>query len=66
MCLFLLSHGSLNLKIRFFGQEVYPVARSQKHRYTDTKVHTEDILSGFQECFLQTINKDRPNTLTAT
>ena len=28
---------------------------------TDTKVNTEDTLSGFQEFFLQPINKDRSN-----
>ena len=30
-------------------------------RQTDTKVNTEDILSGFQEFFLQPIMKDRSN-----
>ena len=31
----------------------------QTTRQTDTKVNTEDTLSGFQEFFLQTIIKDR-------
>ena len=40
------------------------VAREQTPRQTDTKVNTEDTLSGFQEFFLQPIIKDRSNTLT--
>ena len=65
MCFFLMSQGSLNLKIRFLGQKVCPVARGQTDRQTDgqthTKVTTEGTLSGFQEFFLQPIIKDRPN-----
>ena len=37
----------------------------QTHRQTDTKVNTEDTLSGFQEFFLQPIIKDRCNTHNA-
>ena len=33
----------------------------QTHRQTDTKVNTEDTLSGFQDFFLQPIIKDRSN-----
>ena len=33
-------------------------------RHTDTKVNTEDTLSGFQEYFLQPIIKAQPNILT--
>ena len=65
MRFFLMSQGSLNLKIRFLGQKVCPVARGQTDRQTDgqthTKVTTEGTLSGFQEFFLQPIIKDRPN-----
>ena len=38
-----------------------PRADTQTHRQTDTKVNTEDTLSGFQEFFLQPIIKDRSN-----
>ena len=31
---------------------------------TDTKVNTDDTLSGFQDIFLQPIIKDRPNKNT--
>ena len=52
--------GSLDPKIRFLDQKVCSVARvqtqrhtdRQTHRHTDTKVNTEDTLSGFQEFFL--------------
>ena len=33
----------------------------QAHRQTDTEVNTEYTLSEFQECFFQTIIKDRSN-----
>ena len=60
-----MSKGSLNPKIRFLGQKVWPVAREQTDRRTDgrthTKVKTEGTLLGFQEFFLQPIIKDRPN-----
>ena len=36
MRFFLMSQGSLNLKIRFLGQKVCPVARGQTDRRTDT------------------------------
>ena len=35
MCFFLISQGSLNPKIRFLGQKVWHVARSQTDRQTD-------------------------------
>ena len=59
-----MSQGSLNPKIRFLGQKVWPVARSRTDRQTDTqtdRVTTEGTLSGFQDFFLQPIIKDRPN-----
>ena len=40
-----MSQGSFSPKIRFLGQKVCSVARGQ----TDTKVKTEDTLSGFQD-----------------
>ena len=66
---------SKNKKIRFLGQKFFPVPRvqtdTQTQRYTDstqtgTKVNTEDTLSGFQECFLQLIIKDRSNKTSTT
>ena len=54
-----MSQGSLDPKIRFLGQKVCSVARSQTDRQTDTKVNTEDTLSGFQEFFILPIIKDR-------
>ena len=65
MRFFLMSQGSLNPKIRFLGQKVWPVARAQTHTQTDgqtDRVTTEGTLSGFQDFFLQPIIKDRPNT----
>ena len=62
MRFFLMSQGSLDPKIRFIGQKVCSVARVQTDTQTDTKVNTEDTLSGFQEFFLQPIIKDRSNT----
>ena len=44
-----MSQGSFSPKIRFLGQKVCSVARSQTDRQTDTKVNTEDTLSGFQD-----------------
>ena len=68
MRFFLMSQGSLNPKIRFLGQKVWPVARSQTDRHTHTHTHTQThrvttvgTLSGFQDFFLQPIIKDRPN-----
>ena len=70
MRFFLMSQGSLNPKIRFLGQKVWPVACAQTHRHTHThrqtdrqthRVTTEGTLSGFQDFFLQPIIKDRPN-----
>ena len=63
MRFFLMSQGSLDPKIRFIGQKVCSVARVQTDTQTDTKVNTEDTLSGFQEFFLQPIIKDRSNIL---
>ena len=37
------------------------VPSSVARGHTDTKVNTEDTLSGFQECFLQPAIKDRSN-----
>ena len=62
MRFFLMSQGSLNLKIRSLGQKVCLVARVRTDRQTDTKVNTEDTLSEFQEIFLQPIIKDRSNS----
>ena len=59
MRFFLMSQGSLNLKIRLLGEKVCSVACVQTH----TKVTTEGTLSGFREFFLQPIIKDRPNTV---
>ena len=53
-----MSQGSFSPKIRFLGQKVCSVARTQ----TDTKVKTEDTLSGFQDffhIFLQPIINER-------
>ena len=52
-----MSQGSLNQRIRFLGQKVCSVARVQTDRQTDTKVNTEDTLSGFQELFLSTYHQ---------
>ena len=59
MRFFLMSQGSLDPKIRFLGQKVCSVAHMQTQ--TDTKVNTEDTLSGFQEFFFQPIIKDQSN-----
>ena len=65
MRFFLMSQGSLDPKIRFIGQKVCSVARVQTDRHTrtqtDTKVNTKDTFSGFEECSLQPIIKDRSN-----
>ena len=55
MLFFLMSQGSFSPKIRFLDQKVCSVARTK----TDTKVNTEDTLSGFQDFILQPIIKDR-------
>ena len=44
MRFFLMSQGSLNPKIRFLGQKLCPVARSQTHRQTDIQT---DIQSNY-------------------
>ena len=53
--------GSRQIRKKAFGS----VARVQTHRHTDTqtdtKVNTEDTLSGFQEFLLQPIIKDLSN-----
>ena len=46
MCFFLMSQRSLNPKIRFLGQKIWPVARSQRRTH---RVTTEGTLSGFQD-----------------
>ena len=56
MRFFLMSQGSLDPKIRFIGQKVCSVARVQTDRQTDTKVKTEDTLSGFQDFFKLSFN----------
>ena len=61
---FLMSQGPLNTKIRFLGLKVCSVARL--HIQTDMKVNTEDTLSGFKDCFLQLIIKDRSNNSQVT
>ena len=61
MRFFLMSQGSLNPKIRFLGQKMCSAARGRTDTHTHTKVKTEDILSGFQEFFLQLIIKERSN-----
>ena len=64
MCNFLVSQGSFSPKIRFLGQKMCSVARSQTDTQIDTKVKTEDTLSGFQDLFqifLQPIIKERSN-----
>ena len=63
-CFFLISQGSLNLKIRVLGQEVCFVARA--HTQTDTKVNTGDTLSDFHEFFLKHIIKDRSGSNNKT
>ena len=50
---FLMSQGSLDPKIRFLGQKVCSVARVQTDTQTDTKVNTEDTLSGFPSTYHQ-------------
>ena len=46
---FLMFQGPLKQKIRFLAQKMCPVARGQTHNsQTDTKVKTEDTLSGLR------------------
>ena len=61
MSFFIISHGSLNPKVRFLGQKVCAVARGHTDTQTHSKVTTVDTLSGFQDFSLQPIIKDRPN-----
>ena len=63
MRFFLMFQGSLDPKIRFLGQKVSSVALVLTDTQTDTKVNTEDTLSGFQEFFLQPIIKERSNCI---
>ena len=51
-----MSQGSLNPKIRFLGQKVCPVARSQTHRQTD-RVTTVGTLTGFHDFFPSTYHQ---------
>ena len=53
--------GPLKQKIRFLAQKMCPVARGQTNKQTDTKVTTEDILSGLRISFLQPTIKERSN-----
>ena len=64
MCFYLMCQGSFNPKIRFLGQKVCSVSRVQTDTQTDTKVNTEDTLSGFHEFFLQPFIKDRSNNIS--
>ena len=56
MRFFLMSQGSLDLEIRFLCQKVCSVARVQTDTQTDTKVNTEDTISGFHD-FLSTYHQ---------
>ena len=61
--------GPLKQKIRFLAQKMCPVARGQTHKHTntqtDTKVKTEDTLSGLRIPFLQPTIKERSNNYIA-
>ncbi len=48
-------------KIRFLAQKMFPLARGQTNKQTDTKVTTEDILSGLRSSFIQPTIKERSN-----
>ena len=43
------------------NQKVCSATRAHTHTKTDTKVDTEDTLSGFKEYFIQLIIKDQSN-----
>ena len=60
MCFFLMSQGSLNPKIWFLGQKVYPVVQTDR-RYTNTRLLWAPF-QRFRIFFLQPIIKDRPNS----
>ena len=68
MCFFLMSQGSLNPKIRFLGQKVWPVARGRTHTQTGSQTdrHESDYrghpfrVSGV---FPLPIIKDRPKNV---
>ena len=55
----LVFQGPLKQKIRFLAQKMCPIARGQTHTQTDTKVKTEDTLSGLRIPFLQPTIKER-------
>ena len=59
---FLMFQGPLKQKIRFLAQKMCPLARGQTNKQTDTKVTTEDILSGLRNSFFQPTIKERSNT----
>ena len=61
MRFFLMSQGSLNLKIRFLGQKLCSVASERTDRQTDMKVTTVGTFQGFRSFILLPIIKDRPN-----
>ena len=43
------------------SQKVCSATRARTHTKTDTKVDTEDTLSGFKDFFIQLIIKDQSN-----
>ena len=60
-CVFLMSQGSLNPKIRFLGQKVCPVSCLQTDRQADRHTHrvtTEGTFKDFRIFFLLLITKD--------
>ena len=65
MRFFLMFQGPIKPKIRFLAQKMCPVARGQTDRQTDTKVKTEDTLSGLRIPFLQPTIKERSNNYIA-
>ena len=56
------NYNNKKWKIWFLGQKVCSVTHSQLDGQTD-RLTTVGILSGFQDVFLQSIIKDRPNNL---
>ena len=56
-----MSQGTLHPKMRYLGKSVLDSSRTDGQ--TDTKVNTEDTLSGVQEIFLQSIINNRSNII---